>query len=75
MNIGDLIKELQDFPELSSVFLQTSDGQIVRIDSVNPLWVKYEGAPDSCYGPIVETHGDDDEGPFEADDFGALLYG
>lgn len=75
MSIGDLIAELQKFPDLSSVFLQTGDGKIVRIDSVHNLWVKYEGSPESCYGPIAETHGDDDEGSFDADDFGALLYG
>lgn len=71
MNISDLIAELQKFPELSSVYLQTDDGQVVKIDSVHQLWVKHgEGYP----GPITETRGDDNT-TFEADDFGALLYG
>lgn len=71
MNVSDLIAELQKFPEISSVFLQTSDGEVVHIDSVHSLWAKHgEGYP----GPITETR-DDDGTTFEADDFGALLYG
>lgn len=68
MNIGDLITELQKFPDLSSVFLQTADGAIVKLDSVHNLWARHEGMR------LVETRGEGPE-PFEADDFGALLYG
>lgn len=70
MNIGDLIKELKKFPELSSVFVQSNDGEIRELDSVHQLWAKHaDGYP----GPITETRGDDGS-IFEADDYGALLY-
>lgn len=65
MNVGDLIKELQQFPELSTVFIQR-DGEIHRLDSVHAIWVKSKDG--GIWGPFTEVQSD-------AEDFGALLYG
>lgn len=70
MMIGDLITELQKFPELSTVFIQVDEprqGQINRLDSAHEIWVKSADGS-GIHGPFTETE-------TEADDFGVLLYG
>jgi hypothetical protein len=74
MNVGDLIAELQKFPELSTVFFQRGD-EIVRLDSTHEIWVKSADG-NALHGPYTEIE-TDIAGRLTAgaDDYGVLLYG
>lgn len=64
MLVSDLIEELRKYPDLSTVFIQSNDGDIRRIDSVHDFWTHDE--PGST--KIVPATDD-------ANEFGPLLYG
>lgn len=77
MNIGDLIAELEKFPELSRVFVQYNDtGEIHSLDSVHEVWVKTADGS-KMHGPYIEIEFDDNGRSLngDAEDFGILLYG
>lgn len=75
MIVADLIKELQQFPELSTVFIQRVDGEIQRLDSTHEIWVRSADGS-GIHGPYAECE-TDDTGRLttEAQDYGVLLYG
>lgn len=73
MKVGDLIEELQKFPELSTVFIQrdTGDREIHRLDSIHEIWVRTcDGS--GIHGPYIEVKLKEDG---NAEDYGVLLYG
>jgi hypothetical protein len=74
MMIGDLIAELQKFPELSTVFILVDEpraGEINRLDSTQAIWVNSSDGS-GIHGPFAEVAADTDE---PAEDYGVLLYG
>jgi hypothetical protein len=73
LNVGDLISELQKFPELSTVFILVDEprqGQINHLDSTHEIWVKSVDGT-GIHGPFTELT-ETEQG---AEDFGVLLYG
>ena len=59
MIVIDLIKELQAFPELATVFIQRycphegmHDGEIHRLDSVHEIWVRTVDG-NGIHGPYI----------------------
>lgn len=67
MLVDDLIKELQRFPELSSMFIQMDSSGIQRLDSTREIWVKSSDGS-GLHGPFTEVQEN-------AEDYGVLLYG
>lgn len=65
MDRNELIKELQDFPEICNVFLQCDDGRILKLDSVHAVRVIERDG-----GGFREAKDTED-----AVDLGPLLYG
>lgn len=73
MLVGDLIKELQKFPELSTVFYQQGD-EIVRLDSTHEIWVTLPNR-DSIAGPYTQIPEGETPAADAVVDYGVLLYG
>ena len=78
MLIGDLIKELQKFPELSTVFIQVdhpNTGQINRLDSTHEIWVTLPVASDGLAGPYTQIPEGETPDADAVVYYGVLLYG
>jgi len=69
MLVRDLIKELQKFPELSKVFVQSSDSDVIRrLDSTHEVFVRGDGI-------LTEILAGETPEPHETVDYGVLIYG
>ena len=74
MIVRDLIAELQKFPELSTVFVQTSESDVIhQLDSTHEVYVR--PLPGSGFmGPYVELHDNETPKNNEVIDYGVLIY-
>jgi hypothetical protein len=69
MLVRDLIKELQRFPNLSPVFVQSSDSDAIhRLDSTREIYIRVNEI-------LTELHDDETPNNNEVIDYGVLIYG
>ena len=72
MNVRDLITELEKFPDLATVFIDTDERGICRLDSTQEIWVKEERV-NTDHTRLVELAGTADAN--DAVDYGVLIIG
>lgn len=75
MLVIDLIAELKKFPEMSTVFVDTDERGVCRLDSAQEIWVKQTVVAGIASGSYVEIEQVDGRPTDDATDYGVLLIG